>query len=299
MKPRFYIFFENLAASLMSVVKILILTTFNLPKPPFSFPDKPCVLLGNGPSLKDFLHKHLSFLENKELMCVNLFVRTEEFTALKPRFYILIAPDFWTKEEKPGWREERYKLFDALVEKTQWDLYLFVPAIARKSKDWKAIISQNKYIKVFYVNNTPVEGFTAVNHFFFKRWWGMPRPHNVLVAGLFIALNLKFSDIYMAGADHSWIKELVVSNDNRVFLSQKHFYDHQLSQSDNKAYTPEAKPMYVGTTSRERKLHEILHKFYYSFRSYWELKEYANALNIRVYNMTEGSYIDAFERYYI
>jgi hypothetical protein len=46
----------------------------------------------------------------------------------------------------------------------------------------------------------------------------------------------------------------------------------------------------------ERKLHEILHKFYLTFKGYHEIKEYALKNNSVIYNLTEGSFIDAFER---
>ena len=296
MKPQFILFFENLGASFLTLIKILLLSRFGLKKPPSARPGQECVLLGNGPSLKDFLAKYPSFLKGKEVFCVNYFVRTEEFLIIKPAYYVLIAPDFWKEDEKEGWKKERYRIFEALAERTQWKMELFVPALAKKHQEWKSIIKKNKYIRIYYINNTPVEGLPTLNHYFFSRWWGMPRPHNVLVATLYIALNMRFRKIYIAGADHSWMQEIVVGQDNRVFLSQKHFYDSQLEKDTPYQNTPKAKPMYVGTSSRERRLHEILHKFYYSFRSYWELKDYADHLHIKVFNVTEGSYIDAFDR---
>ncbi|MGD1889614.1 MAG: hypothetical protein ACFB15_03275, partial [Cyclobacteriaceae bacterium] len=118
-------------------------------------------------------------------------------------------------------------------------------------------------------------------------------PHNVLVASLSIVLMMRFQTIYITGADHSWMKEVFVTDDNRVFLSQKHFYDGQL-KSDT--YTDKARPMYAGSTTNERKLHEILEKWYYSFRSYWELNGYAQSIGSRIINVTPDSYIDAFAR---
>lgn len=296
MKPQFILFLEDLAASIMTSIKIFFLSRLYPHKPPRLKPNESAVLLGNGPSLKGFLADHPAFLKGKAIFCVNYFVRTVEFENIKPQYYVLVAPDFWQKEEKHGWKEERYKIFEALAEKTKWKMKLFVPTLAKKHQEWQNIIKKNNYIEVYFVNITPIEGFTILNHFYFKKWLGMPRPHNVLVATLFIALNMRFSKIYIAGADHSWMKEIVVGDNNRVFLSQKHFYDSQLNPDAHYQNKPDAKPMYIGTTKKERRLHEILHKFYYSFRSYWELKEYARHLGTQVYNITEGSYIDAFDR---
>ncbi|MFT6246481.1 MAG: hypothetical protein ACJA0U_003477 [Salibacteraceae bacterium] len=47
---------------------------------------------------------------------------------------------------------------------------------------------------------------------------------------------------------------------------------------------------------RPRMLHEIIHKFYLSFKGYWEIKDYAIKKNVKIYNSSENSMIDAFER---
>jgi len=293
MKPKHITFLDNIIASLLTTFKVLLLSKFFLKRIKNQSPYQDCVILGNGPSLKNFLKEDLSFLENKAVFCVNNFVRTHAYQIVKPNYYVIVAPDFWAKEEKPGWKEERYKIFYELVEKTEWELTLFVPALARKHQSWKNILSKNAKINIAYFNNTPVEGLTCLSHWYLRQWLGMPRPHNVLVGTLTLALNMGFKNCFITGADHSWLQEIIVSDDNKVYLSQKHFYDDYLK---SKTYTDEARPMYVGSTRKERRLHEILHKFYYSFRSYWELKEYAKAQKTNIYNLTPGSYIDAFDR---
>jgi hypothetical protein len=293
MKPKHIEFFDDLLESVLTTLKVILLSKFFIKKPRKLTDHQDCVLLGNGPSLKPFLQDHLDFLKDKAVFCVNNFVRTQAFPLVRPEYYVIVAPDYWIKEEKPVWKEERYKIFHELAEKTDWDLLLFVPALAKKHQDWKKILSQNPKIRIAYFNNTPVEGLRFLSHFYFRKWLGMPRPHNVLVGTITIALNMGFKNCYITGADHSWLQEIIVADDNRVYLSQKHFYDDQLK---SKTYTDEARPMYVSGTNRERRLHEILYKFYYSFRSYWELKDYATELGTQIYNLTPGSYIDAFER---
>lgn len=293
MKPKFIIFFDALVASLYSTLKVVLLSKFSLPRPSKIPNQQDCVLLGNGPSLKEFLANHLDFLQGKAVFAVNNFVRTDAFSKVKPAYYVIVAPDYWGKEEKPGFREERLKIFDELAQQTKWKLTLFVPAVARNHQQWKNELDKNTSISICYFNNTPVEGLQPISHWYFRHWLGMPRPHNVLVGTLTIALNLGFKNCYISGADHSWLGEIFVADDNRVFLSQKHFYDDHLK---SKTYTAEARPMYAGNSTKERKLHEILEKFYFSFRSYWELKAYAETINTNIYNLTPGSFIDAFER---
>jgi len=93
-------------------------------------------------------------------------------------------------------------------------------------------------------------------------------------------------NIYLLGIDHSWLKEISVDKNNNVLINQKHFYDENSS---------EPKAMHKGGKN-QRALHEVLQKFVYSFKGYFEIKNFANKQNVNIYNCTPGSYVDAFER---
>ena len=47
---------------------------------------------------------------------------------------------------------------------------------------------------------------------------------------------------------------------------------------------------------KTRNLAEVLEKFIFTFRSYYQIKEYANRKNAIIYNATKLSFIDAFDR---
>jgi hypothetical protein len=47
----------------------------------------------------------------------------------------------------------------------------------------------------------------------------------------------------------------------------------------------------------ERKLHEVLMKFVYSFEGYFTIRQYAEYKHTQILNCTPGSFIDAFDRY--
>lgn len=293
MKPDWVQRVDHTFETILTIPKLLLLSNLTLGKPKSLTPSADAIILGNGPSLKGFLEQHLDFLKGKAVFCVNNFVRTQAFSRVKPDYYVIAATDFWQREEKPGWQEERAKIFLELSEQTDWPMMLLVPVMAKQHEFWKQPLLKNSHIQISYFNNTPVEGFPAFLRFCLNKGLGMPRPHNVLVASLSLALMMRFQTIYICGADHSWMKEVFVTDDNRVFLSQKHFYDDHLQSA---TYTAKARPMYAGSTKRERKLHEILQKWYYSFRSYWELNDYAQSIGSRIINITPNSFIDAFER---
>lgn len=163
---------------------------------------------------------------------------------------------------------------------------LIVPSVAKKSEEWKKTIAQNPNIRIKYINITPIEGFGNFVHWTLRQNLGLPRPHNVLIPCIKLAVDMNYEHVFVVGADHSWLKDIYVGNDNKVYLSQKHFYDNN----------PAPEVMYDGTSNRVRTLADMLMKFVYSFRSYFVLKAYAKARGVNVYNSTPESFIDAFER---
>ena len=120
----------------------------------------------------------------------------------------------------------------------------------------------------------------------FHKGWGVPRPHNVLMPSIAVGLRLQFKKIYLAGADHSWLPEIRVTDDNVVLMHQKHFYDQGTSKAD--------------TVKQENlqsaHIYTILYHMYVSFKSYHILEAYAQWLGKEIINITPGSYIDAFRR---
>lgn len=293
MKSKYQIFAENLLFTFLSIIKIILISKKRIKLPIKEH--RSCIILGNGPSLNSTVNQYSDFFKAKDIIGVNYFVRSELYTKLKPNIYILASPEYW-KEEKKEWNTERFKTFEMIARKTHWRLSILVPQMARNFNEWKKIIHSNPNIQIYYYNNTPTEGFTAFNFFAYKHNLAMPRPHNVLIPSLMVSINMNYEYIFLAGADHSWLPEITVNNQNEVLLSQKHFYDNLTKNDKSNLNKPDAKPMFKGGSTKTRKLHEILEKFVYAFRAYWEIKAYAERRNIKIINITPNSYIDAFPK---
>jgi hypothetical protein len=227
-------------------------------------------------------------LRQFDLMAVNQFADTDYFSVLQPKFYLLNAVSYFQEETElsPLYQDLRKELFKNLSEKITWDMYLIVPFRAKKSSHFKDLLNSNLHIHAVYFNQTPGEGFTCFTHFVFNRAWAMPRPHNVLIPGIMHAIHLNYKTIAIVGADHSWLAEISVTSNNEALVHQKHYYDEQTSR-------PELMQDYI---TRPRKLHEILHKFYLSFKGYWDIDTYSKKRKASIYNCSEVSMIDAFER---
>lgn len=273
---------SRLQQSVLSLIKVGLLSKRPSPLPllPQAAGSNSLVILANGPSLNDMVSKHRDFLSDKTLLAVNFCATSQMYTDLKPQLYLIADPLFWIVDDK------REQLFGNLVRKTTWPLHLFMPARALSDKKWREMIRKNDNITVHIYNTTPVEGFRALSHAIYKKGLGVPRPHNVLIPSIATALRMPFDTIYIAGADHSWLPEINVTDDNVVLMHQKHFYDRNTSKA--------ATVMQENLSSAP--LYQILYHMHVAFKAYFTLRDYAQSLGKKVINITRGSYIDAFER---
>ena len=277
-------FLQAFFASCMSLFKVLIMSRYVKKLPSASQSD--LVVLGNGPSLVGFLDQHIDFLINKSVLAVNHFVNTDAYVQIKPTYYLVNVPEFWTDVVDEDVRQKKEQVIADLLKKTQWNMHLFLGIDAKKSEAWHKLSQENKHIKIHYFNTTPIDGFVKFRYFCYQKQCGMPRPHNVLIPSLILAINMKFKNIFVTGADHNWMKSLYVAEDNTVYLTQKHFYDAQTASPDV------MKSMGKG----QRKMHEILIKFVHAFKGYFDIDAYAKSRNVKIINITPGSFIDAFSR---
>ena len=284
---RFQKFVENFVFTCLSKIRILFVSDiFITRRKPVIINSKEAVILGNGPSLNKSIDNNPASLNNKDLVCVNFFPETAYYQQLKPRYYITGAPELWIDDVTNEWKSARNKLFTTIKDKTDWELIFLIPTLARGKKEWQNILSANRNIKITYYNITAIEGYKWFRHMCFKAGLGVPRPHNVITPALVIMLNYGYRDIYLLGADHSWLPDIMVDHENRVYTLHKHFYDKDT-----------ANPVIMKNLNMgDRKLHEVLHKFYHTFAGYFIIREYALSLKANIYNATPDSFIDAFER---
>lgn len=221
-------------------------------------------------------------------MAVNAAATSPTFVIYQPTLYILNALTYFYEDDQLSefYIQSKHELFNALATKTTWEMKLLVPFCAKQSTDFKMLLSQNPNLTPLYFNQTPVEGLSFLSHYCYKKGWGMPRPHNVLIPGIMTAIGLGYRTLVIVGADHSWLSDLTVNDKNEAMLRHVHFY-----ATDGTA------PMKVeDRIERPRRLHEIIHKFYLSFKGYWDIQGYAKAMDVRIYNASNISMIDAFER---
>lgn len=267
---------SNVGKSLKSVIKIAVQTKRSSVEPEAPEGGK-IIVLGNGPSLNETIAQFGStVLAKYPTMAVNFAGNAPEFTVLRPRYYVVADPIFFSADGN----EKVMALWQNLAELVTWDMTIFVPM-----NQVERVRLHNPKVRVAGFNFVGIEGFGPFARAAFDAGRGMPRPRNVLIPAIMMAIRLGYKDIYVAGADHSWTKTLDVDEQNRVVTVQPHFYrdDEQEAKRVEQVY-------------RNIHLHEILLSFHIAFKSYFAIEDYARRRGVNVWNATPGSFIDAFRR---
>lgn len=234
-----------------------------------------CIVLGNGPSMKETLDSRIDDLKQYDTIAVNTFCVHDSFVSIKPKYYVLTDPGFFddkTSEERVLQLQNQVRQGLSQVD---WQMVLLLPSINRKSSLLRDIDS--RFITVCFYNVTPVDGFISLQHFLFNNNLGMPTAMSVVCAAIFLTMRLNYKDIYVVGADHNMIRNLYVNENNELMLSDEHFYE----KKDIRIHYSICK--YVEGYAVCMKTHE-------------RLAEYSSYSGVNVWNATKGSFIDAYPR---
>lgn len=270
---------RNIADTALTLAKTAVKSRF--PGPLNVANGNEIVIMGNGPSLRQTIAEDLGKLMKRDRMAVNFAANSPEYFQLKPQHYILADPHFFKGLHSDP---NVAKLWDNIFS-SDWEMTLHLPVSARnelkqlRDGDWPG------NIKTAFFNMTPGEGFDAVCHPLFRKRLAMPRPRNVLIPAIMESINSGYTKIYITGADHSWPHSLYVDDLNRVVSVQPHFY------KDNEKELDRVAKEYAGIH-----IHDVLGSMAVAFRSYHQIRRFADKEGVEIYNATPGSLIDAFKR---
>ncbi len=235
------------------------------------------VIMGNGPSLARTIADNRGLLAETAGMAVNFAAISPEFAELKPGYYILADPLFFS-DSTDGNMPALRRALGAV----DWPLTLFVPADRRK---YVARLGLSKHITVRTFNAVGIEGFGTLCRSAFRHRLAMPRPRNVLIPAIMVAIGMGFKKIVLVGADHSWLEGLSVTDDNEVVSVQRHFYADSGKEEER-----------IRHEYRGYHIHDIVGSMAVAFKSYHDIANFAARQGVDIVNATPRSYIDAFRR---
>jgi hypothetical protein len=279
---KLYFYYNIIIDTLVSIISILFFSSFSSRKSMFLCSIKykrndECIVMGNGPSLSDLMTLYNFQFVNKDVLAVNFFCFSDFFLTVKPSFYVLLDPDLFNNCSDKL-MESNIRDFIEKINRVSWDMALFIPSGKRNSLIINSL--KNDKIDVIEFNSTPISsGIAELDNFLFKNNLGMPMPQSVIIAGVFLALNLKYKKCHLFGVEQSWLKHLSINNNNEILVGLNHFYPSS------------------GVVDETRSLSEFLLSQSILFRSHNKLNEYAEYLGSSIINHTPESYIDAYPRH--
>ena len=261
----------NISETLLSLGKLMLHPRRATVKPrPRT---EPLIILGNGPSLNDTMRDHADSLARHPLLAVNYAANTPVFAQLKPEFYVLADPHFFEKSDDPN-----VALLLSNLNAVSWAMTLFLPFGATPHFD-------NPLLRIERYPMTGVEGSALLERLAYGARLGMPRPRNVLIPSIMLGIWMGFTEIYIVGADHSWMESIHVNERNEVVTIQPHFYKEDEREVER-----------VRVDYMHRPLYQVVYSFYVAFRAYHQIQRFVARRGVAIYNSTPVSYIDAFPR---
>lgn len=266
-------FFSKSLQSVLSILKLPLLSRRPFRKAGEN--PRTLIILGNGPSLRTTMDDSSRALGEADLLAVNFAANAPDFSRLRPEMYVLADPHFFNALDSDP---NVGRLWENIAS-SSWRMNLYVP-VGREIP-----ISLPQTIRVKRYNLTPAEGFRALTHLLFSSGLAMPRPRNVLIPSIMIAMREGYRKILLAGADHSWSRTLWVDDENHVVSVQPHFYENDEKEKER------VRAEYAGYH-----LHHILRSLTVAFSAYFDIRAYADKKGVEIINVTPGSFIDAFPR---
>lgn len=247
-----------------------------------------CFVLGNGPSLSTLLEESLHILNGRSVMCMNDFPQSHWFKKIKPAFYVATDPVYWSETTSERLKQRYREYAETFAKVVTWPLVIFLPVAAKRSNVFDALPSRNVNVTICYVNTTQVTAPSWLSQFLWRKNLAMPTMQTILVAAIYLALNLGFKTVYIAGADNSWHEDIFVDQDNILKVRYARF--HEKNNQEAAPFTQD---------SAERDPYDMSGFFGWLaqiFHGYHELHDYAKNIGSRVLNTSPKSYIDAFSR---
>ena len=240
-------------------------------------------LLCNGPSLKNDMET-IKKLKGVDFIVVNFMANDSLFWEIKPQYYTLMDPLFFTNRRENRYMERLEVLFDSF-NRIDWEMIIFLPIQYEKSfREFSKI--NNPKIKIMVLNTfSSYVASDNVRHFCYRKGYAMPNAQTVAIESIFAMLNMGYSTIYLYGVDHTFLEGLKVNDKNELVHVYQHFYENE----------PKIIPV-TDAFGYHNSLTKELQTIVNIFASHEQCRKYADHLGANIYNLTKGSQIDSYER---
>lgn len=246
------------------------------------------VVIANGPSLNKTVELYKQELQDTECVMVNFSASTPLFELIKPAVYVMEDPGYIHPHEydiKPI-----KTLVEDIVSKTQWPMTIVLPQSFRL---WWAneVLQKNPNITIMFTYDgwhhyEEDELYKALdnNHI-------MAPGQTVTTKALWLGIYWGYPEVYLVGADTSFLADAHVDQcNNALFTYDSHFYTNNMVYREIGEYDKQSRRYLKETFG------ELITDVKIMFDEYNLLNEYAKWKGVKIYNASEFSWIDVYER---
>lgn len=244
------------------------------------------IVVGNGPSLNKSLELYRDEICSTECLMVNFSASTPLYEQIKPSVYAL-SDEGWFNSE--GISNSTIRLIECIRDKTTWPLTIVIP---KKFSNWWALdeLSKNSNIESVFEAGSWLKMPEDVLFEAFDKNVCHPPSYTVLTYSLYLSLYWGYKETYLIGADTSFIKDAYVDQEtNQLFTIDTHFYDNSKVRPDGLCSAKYGRPF-------NKTMLDLAEQYHSVFYEYNLLARYAQWKGLKVYNASEFSMIDCFER---
>ncbi len=240
-----------------------------------------CLIIANGPSSQSVIENNLNFIKNRTVICVNDSYLSKHYKKIKPRFHVLIDPEYCNTVRA----EDRIQRLEHL-NSVDWKMTIVMP-LSFIENNLVANTVKNPNINFIYVNTSPIDKMDKKSLDDCRINKKMPTAENVVVAAIYTMINLGFKTIYITGVEHNTFQHLFVDQNNVLYIDDGfHFYDNKST----------IVPAWKSGVDDLFSVTEYLEAMVKTFSAYKLLKKYADYADTTIYNLTLNSFIDVFPK---
>lgn len=259
------------------------------PIPMFADRTEKMILIGNGPSLSKSIELYGDEILRYDRLVVNFFALSDQYEVIRPNYYLFVDPAFYVIPDNQ--RDTISRLVGSMVNKTTWKMRLCAPLGVENTPLVKAL-RQNPNIEFVYYFNGERNIGDLTTYEAWDRNLICPPDRNSLSVGLYLSLYWNYPETYLIGVDMSSLEDIRVDQEtNELFSIDRHFYNNNSVYSDKNLFDAKR-----GRIRSDWKLHRYIYQYAEMFENFYDLSLYAQYKGLKVYNASEYSWINCFER---
>jgi hypothetical protein len=273
---------KNLFFTLTSAGKCLFSSRFSLQLPKAQTNN--CIVIANGPSFMEDYEKNKSIYLSHDCIVTNMFALAPIFLEIKPKYYIWLDGFMWDSSN-----DSSLQTTEIILGKVDWPMTILLPQFA-KCDDLIKRFESNSNLTIKRYNYVYYKGINSIGHALYRKQLMCPRMLSVTSMALFLAINMKYKNIFLSGADQNWHQRIVVDENNVVNTALEHFYDGEKKFKYQPFYKQGKSNLGTNTMS------DFFWIMLKTFEGYDQVAAYSKSLNAKIFNVSKHSFVDAFEK---